>query len=123
GSVSVGPGPQSLYGALTDLTLWARRVAGGLELMVSYDVALFDRGTVQALLDQVVAALASVAADTGVRVGLIETLSAGALQQLRSFNATALTLPEVPTFLDRVEDRVRALPAHTVARDARGAWS
>ncbi len=123
GPLGFVPRPQSLYGALTDLTLWARRVGDGLELMVSYDVSLFDGGTVQALLDQVVAGLVAVAANASVPVGLIDPLSANALQQLRSFNATALALPDVPTFLDRVEERVRALPAQTVARDARGSWT
>src|SRR5262249_57636473 len=55
--------------------------------------------------------------------GLIDVLSASALQQLRSFNATALVLPDVPTFVDRFEDRVRTLPAQPAARDARGSWS
>jgi amino acid adenylation domain-containing protein len=123
GPLGLAPRPQSLYGALTDVTLWARRVAGGLELMVSYDVALFDGGTVSALLDQVVAGLASVAADAGVPVGLLDVLSAGAREQLRSFNATALALPDGPTFLDRVEGRVRARPDRPAARDARGAWT
>ncbi|SNS55159.1 amino acid adenylation domain-containing protein [Actinomadura mexicana] len=89
-----GPGS-----AKFDLDFIFREGPDGLRLVVDYSADLFDRATVAALADGLIALLAAVADDPGVRVGALPAV----------LTARAVTAEAAPQAARRGDDREAAL--------------
>ncbi|MFD0534707.1 condensation domain-containing protein [Actinomadura luteofluorescens] len=93
---------EALFGpgsAKFDLDFIFREGPDGLRLVVDYSADLFDRATAAALADGLVALLAAVADDPGVRVGALPAV----------LTARAVTAEEAPRAARRDDDREAAL--------------
>ncbi|MEV0665432.1 amino acid adenylation domain-containing protein [Actinomadura luteofluorescens] len=93
---------EALFGpgsAKFDLDFIFREGPDGLRLVVDYSADLFDRATVAALADGLVALLAAVADDPGVRVGALPAV----------LTARAVTAEAAPRAARRDDDREAAL--------------
>jgi amino acid adenylation domain-containing protein/non-ribosomal peptide synthase protein (TIGR01720 family) len=84
--------------------------AGGAECRLEYAADLFDKSTVEGLAERFVRVLSRLVADTGQRIGGVDTLDAAERDRLLvQFNLTAATVPE-QTIPELFQDQVARTP-------------
>lgn len=110
---------QPLYAALTDLTLWVRMDASEVELMISYDTALFEHSSVEQLLGQLRAALDGVWAAPECTVANIPWIDDSSATQMRAWNATDERQPD-SFVVERLMARAKAYAEQSAVHDVDG---
>jgi amino acid adenylation domain-containing protein len=96
--------------ALFDLMLNLREDGDALAGTLDYRAELFDRGTVERMLDHLRALLRTVAADPGRRLSDVDLLDAAERARLAAWNRTDLPLPDERRVHRLIEVRARRTP-------------
>ncbi|HNY12691.1 MAG TPA: amino acid adenylation domain-containing protein, partial [Candidatus Wallbacteria bacterium] len=94
-----------------DLTLFASRGNGSLELSLEYRDSLFERAMAERFLNHFAALLKNAAADPEATIGDIDAMGENDLQKLiRGFNATGAAYPADTTLISLFEKKASESP-------------
>jgi amino acid adenylation domain-containing protein len=97
-------------GSIYDLNFFMVERPDGWRLSCEYNVDLFERATVTAILERFERVLATVARDPAIRLSQIPILSDAEHEAMRAANQTHAPFPRDRTVIDLFQDRVRAAP-------------
>ncbi|HLL47123.1 MAG TPA: amino acid adenylation domain-containing protein, partial [Longimicrobiaceae bacterium] len=129
GALDLGSAGQTRLGsgaepAKFDLALYLAEAEGGIRGALSYRVQLWDRGTMERLLEHFGRVLETVAAEPGRRLGEVSLLGeAERAQVVREFNATAREHPREACVHDLFAAQAARTPAAVAVRFAGEALS